>query len=163
VTTLPVVDPETFRASADHRAEEPPAWLDVRAIARVRASSEDHAHRIDDALSADASTHWRAADPGEQLIEVRFHSPRDLTRIRLVFVEEHTPRTQQVTIRWSSRRGETHGEVVRQQFNFSPSGATREIEDYRVELREVEMLQIRVTPDIGSGSPFATLAQLQLA
>ena len=138
-------------------------WLDLRAIARVRASSEDRTHRIDRVLSGDTHAHWRAADAGEQVIELHFHQPRDLTRIRLVFVEQEMPRTQQFTIRWSSRRGERHGEVVRQQFNFSPSGATREIEDYRVDLRNVEKLEIRVIPDIGYGPAYASLAHLQLA
>jgi hypothetical protein len=78
-------------------------------------------------------------------------------------MKEETPRTQQFTIRWSSRRGESQGEVVRQQFNISPSGATREIEDYRVELQDVEKLQLRIIPDIGHRPSFATLARLQVA
>jgi hypothetical protein len=148
---------------SENGIERTERWLDVRAIARVHASSEQQMHRIDAAFSADAAAHWRAAEPGEQVIELYFDPPRDLTRIRLLFVEEETPRTQEFTIRWSSRRGETHGEIVRQQFNFSPSGASREMEDYAVELRGVERLQIHVIPDIGHRPVHATLARLQLA
>jgi len=139
-----------------------PTWLDLRSIAHARASSEDHMHRIDHALSADTHAHWRAAEPGEQVIELHFHQPHHLRRIRLVFVEKDAGRTQQFTIRWSARRGEAHGEVVRQQFNFSPSGATCEIEDYRVDLPDVERLEIRVVPDIGDPRAFASLTYLQL-
>ena len=139
-----------------------PTWLDLQAIAHARASSEDHMHRIDHALCADTHAHWRAAEPGEQVIELHFHQPHDMKRIRLVFVENDKGRTQQFTIRWSARRGEAHGEVVRQQFNFSPSGATCEIEDYRVDLRDVERLEIRVVPDIGDRLAFASLSHLQL-
>jgi len=139
-----------------------PTWLDLRSLAHARASSEDHMHRIDHALSADTQAHWRAAEPGEQVIELHFRQPHHLRRIRLVFVEKVAGRTQQFTIRWSARRGEVHGEVVRQQFNFSPSGATCEIEDYRVDLPDVERLEIRVVPDIGDPRAFASLTHLQL-
>lgn len=149
------------RRNLTDREEKDAAWLDVRAVARVRASSEDPAHRIDHALAE--AGQWRAAEPGDQVIELRFVPPRDLTRIRLVFVENEVPRTQQFTIRWSARRGEMQGEVVRQQFNFSPSGATREVEDYRVDLRSVDALRIMLIPSVDRQPSFASLSHLQLA
>lgn len=159
--SLPLWKEQPLRAG-DRTCEDTTTWLDLQAIARLHASSEEATHRIDDVLSTDVGTYWRAAAPGPQLIEMHFDPPRNLARIRLVFVEEERPRTQQFTIDWSSRRGEARGEVVRQQFNFSPFGATREVEDYRVELRDVETLRIRLIPDIGGRPAFATLAHLQV-
>ena len=98
-----------------------------------------------------------------QVIEVHFRQPRDLTHIRLVFEDDREERTQQFTVSWSARRGEMHGEVVRQQFNFSPAGATREVEDYLVALHGIEALQIRITPDLSGRSVRASLAQCRLA
>jgi hypothetical protein len=140
-----------------------PAWVDVRAVARVHATSEDPHFPIAQAFSSAALGGWRAASPGVQTVEVRFYRPRDLSRIRVVFENVREERTQQFTISWSSRRGETHGEVVRQQFNFSPMGATDELEDYQVELHNVETLQIQIAPDIGGRAIVACLTQCKLA
>jgi hypothetical protein len=52
--------------------------------------------------------------------------------------------------------------VVRQQWNFSPSGATREAEDYRVELTGVNVLALDVVPSIAGGPALASVAELRL-
>jgi hypothetical protein len=151
------VDVPPRRASADS------TWLDVLALARVRASSEHPQHTVARAFSPSADRGWRAADPGVQVIDVQFRQPRDLTRIRLVFDEDREERTQQFTISWSAQRGERHGEVVRQQFNFSPSGARREVEEYAVALRGIDRLTIEITPEIGGRSVRASLTECRLA
>jgi hypothetical protein len=38
-------------------------------------------------------------------------------------------RTQEFVLRWSRDTGHSFREIVRQQWNFSPSGGTREVED----------------------------------
>jgi hypothetical protein len=152
--------PGASKRTRHHVPQAEPAWLDVRELASIRASSEETGHEIVNAFSAD-SRGWRAAHPGAQVITVRFNKPRDLTRIHLVF-ESSVERTQEFTLSWSSRRGETHGEVVRQQFNFSPFGATREIEDYGVELRGVETLEIRLVPDISGRPVLASMKDCRL-
>ncbi|PYS76638.1 MAG: carbohydrate-binding protein, partial [Acidobacteria bacterium] len=53
--------------------------------------------------------------------------------------------------------------VVRQQWNFSPHGSTREAEDYRVELNGVTQLELKIVPDRSGGDARASLAQLRLA
>jgi hypothetical protein len=146
-------------AEADRRVN----WLDVPAIARIQASSEDPEHSVVRAFSARDSSGWRAADAGLQVISVHFSEPRDLTHIRLVFDDDRDERTQQFTISWSAGRGERHGEVVRQQFNFSPRGAIREVENYVVALHRIETLQIRITPDISGGTARASLTYCGLA
>ena len=140
-----------------------PAWLDLRKLASVRATSEDPRHAVQKAFSKSGRRGWRAADAGLQVVDVRFHQPRDLTRIRLVFDDDREERTQQFTIWWSAARGERHGEVVRQQFNFSPRGAVREIEDYVVALNGIDALRILITPDISGRSVRASLTECRLA
>jgi hypothetical protein len=51
---------------------------------------------------------------------------------------------------------------VRQQYHFSPSGATEEIEEYQVELEDVAALELTIIPSLSGGS-YASLAQLRLA
>ena len=87
----------------------------------------------------------------------------NLRLIRVVFMEANLPRTQEFTLLWSSHRGETHRQIVRQQFNFSPSGATKEVEEYEVELYDVTWLELRIVPDIQSGKALASLAELRIA
>jgi hypothetical protein len=53
-------------------------------------------------------------------------------------------------------------DIVRQQYHFSPSGATEEIEEYRVEFEDVTALELTIIPNLSGGS-YASLAQLRLA
>jgi len=48
---------------------------------------------------------------------------------------------------------------VRQQWNFSPPKTTREIEEYRVELSGVTVLELVVVPDISRGAARASLKE----
>jgi hypothetical protein len=52
---------------------------------------------------------------------------------------------------------------VRQQWNFSPAGSTLEVEDYRVELNGVVMLELSIKPDIGGLEAIASLASWRVA
>jgi hypothetical protein len=139
-----------------------PQWLELERIAHVEASSEETGHPVVGALSSGAAG-WRASTPGEQVIRVAFRRPIHLHRVRLVFREATRERTQEFTLRWSSHRGETHREIVRQQFNFSPFGATGEIEDHWVDLPDVTGLELRVVPDVRGGDALASLAELRIA
>ena len=44
-------------------------------------------------------------------------------------------------------------EILRQQYTFSPPGATREVEDYVVNLHGVTVLELRIVPDIAGAMP----------
>jgi hypothetical protein len=138
-------------------------WLHLDAIARIKASSEDAEHPLEHALVTGRGTEWRAAQPGTQLIQVRFHQPRHIRRIRLVIADPDQARTQEFTLTWSSNRGERHRVVVRQQFNFSPSGATTETEDYQVDLPGAAALELRIVPDVMGGAAVARLTELLVA
>jgi hypothetical protein len=92
-----------------------------------------------------------------------FAHPQRLQRIWLNFVEPRTERTQEYVLRWSPDSGQSFREIVRQQWNFSPQGATSETEDHHVELPAVTVLELSILPDTSGGNAFASLAQLRLA
>jgi len=139
-------------------------WLHVEGLAEVEVSSEALAYPVEGALLPEPSAGWRASGPGPQTIRLHFRPPQRLTRIWLCFVESEMERTQEYTLRWSPDYGESFHPIVRQQWNFSPHGATREIEDHYVELPSVAMLELKIIPDIRIGTKaVASLAQWRLA
>jgi hypothetical protein len=137
-------------------------WLDVETVAEVQLTSEDAAHPIESALRP-AAGGWRAAEPGDQTIRFIFDRPQRIRRIWLNFVESTTQRTHEYVLRWSSNRGESFREIVRQQWNFSPPDSTQEIENYSVDLDGVTTLELQITPDIGGRATCASLAEMRLA
>lgn len=138
-------------------------WLNVEGIAEVEVTSEDAAHPIESALLLGDGSGWHAAEPGEQTIRLLFDPPQRLRRIRLKFMETGVERTQEYVLRWSADGGRSFREIVRQQWNFSPRGATAETEDHLVELPSVTVLELSIVPDIGGGEARASLTQLRLA
>jgi hypothetical protein len=54
-------------------------------------------------------------------------------------------------------------DVVRQQYTFSPAGATSEVEDLAVELAPVSALELTIVPDQGRGRAYASLAEWRVA
>lgn len=138
-------------------------WLNIEGLAEVEITSEDAAHPIESALLPGQATGWRAAAPGKQTIRLLFSHPQRLQRILVSFLEPRDERTQEYALRWSADGGKSFQEIVRQQWNFSPQGATSEMEEHRVQLAAVNVLELSITPDIGGGSSCASLAQLRLA
>ena len=86
-----------------------------------------------------------------------------LRRISLLFLEETRARTQEFVLRWSADGGKSFRKVVRQQYNFSPTGATCESEDYEVTLEGVTALELVITPDVSGSSARASLKRMRLA
>lgn len=138
-------------------------WLDLDAVAEVEITSEDESHPVESALLPGGSSGWRAAAPGEQTIRLLFTTPQRIGRIVLDFVETEVERTQEYVLRWSPDGGATVHDVVRQQWNFNPQGATRQTEDLHVDLAGVTMLEFSVIPDISGGDAPASLESLRLA
>ena len=138
-------------------------WLNVEDLAEVEITSEDAAHPIESALLPGLASGWRAAGPGNQTIRLLFAKPQQLRRIRLNFLETSTERTQEHVLRWSPDGGHSFREIVRQQWNFSPQGATCETEDYHVDLPAVSVLELSIIPDISGKNAIASLAELRLA
>ena len=149
-------------ASMNPRECPRPKWLDLEEIAAVEVTSENPNFPIESALGLGRGPGWRAAEPGEQIIRIVLDTPRPIHRIRLDFSEPDIGRTQQFTLRWS-KAGGPFQEIVRQQWNFSPQGATSEVEDYQVDLDNVLILELILKPDLGSTSAIATLAAWRMA
>ncbi|MGJ0486586.1 MAG: carbohydrate-binding protein [Methylomicrobium sp.] len=139
------------------------SWLNLEELADVEVTSESNEHPIEAALLPVNGRGWRAGKPGTQTIRLLFKKPQDLHRIHLIFLESAIKRTQEYVLRWSGDQGQTWSEIVRQQWNFSPDGSTRETEDHILALSGVTALELTVTPDIGGQRAFASLEKLRLA
>jgi hypothetical protein len=131
----------------------------------VEVTSEEKAYPIEFALLSDDNENcgWRAATPGTQIIRLIFDEPQTLRRIWLVFEDTDSTRTQEFVLRWSPGTGHSFREIVRQQWNFSPSGSIREIEDYTVDLSEVAVLELIIVPDKADREARASLRSLRVA
>ncbi len=137
-------------------------WMDLEELAEVEVSSEDSQFPIDGALIEGDGRGWRAAEPGEQKLRIRFDAPQSLGVIHLVFEEAEYERVQEFTLQWSPDRGRTFHALVRQQFTFSPAGAVRETENYAVALKDVTDLELHIVPDVSRRPLVATLSELRL-
>jgi hypothetical protein len=151
-----VLNPGLSTPAADH-------WLNLEQLVQVEVTSEAPAAPIEAALLPGADGGWRAAAPGAQTIRLIFDQPHTLRRIWLRCVEREHERTQEFVLRWSPDSGHTFHEIVRQQWNFSPTGAREEVEDYQVTLAGVTVLELTIVPDTRGGAARASLAQLRLA
>jgi len=137
-------------------------WLDLEPAAVVEVTSETKEYPVEFALVAGETRGWRAADSGTQAIRLIFDQPQRLTRIALVFEENEAERTQEFVLRWSPDSGRSFREIVRQQWNFSPPNAVREVEEFHVELSNVTTLELVIVPDISRGTAQASLKSLRL-
>ncbi len=137
-------------------------WLSLTDKVDVEITSEEPTHPIEAALGVEDGEGWRAATRGEQVIRLRFKQPCPVRQIRLVFAEHERARTQEFVLRVATPESGWR-EVARQQFNFSPGGATREVEDFRVNLTAASALELAIVPDISGGEARASLQQLRVA
>lgn len=138
-------------------------YLDLDRLCEVEVTSEEKDRGIEDALVSRETRGWRAGTPGTQTIRLIFDRPHDLRRISLVFEENEIKRTQEFVLRWSLDYGHSFREIVRQQWNFSPSETKREVEEYQVELSQVTVLELMIVPDISGGTARASLKSLRLS
>lgn len=149
-------DTEPLNGGGAPKETDAVRWLDLEAVADVTIVAGGR--RVERSLGA-----WSVDRPGEQLIEVRFHRPTSVGRLRVVLSEVEQSRTQEMTIWASLHRGERHREVMRQQFNFSPNGATEEVEEYGLQLEEVSAIQVRIVPSIDGRPAIARVRELRVA
>ena len=138
-------------------------WIDLEKLAQVEVSSEEPQHPIEAALVPGASSGWRAAAPGQQLVRLMFDEPQNLRLIHLVFDEHEQERLQEYTLRWSPGGGEPYREIVRQQYTFSPPTTITEVEDYNVNLDNCAELELSIVPDLRGSAAHASIAEFRLA
>lgn len=143
-----------MRADAINRSHLP-----LETIAQVEVTSEDPERPIEAALYGLETSGWRAGTPGEQRVAILFDEPELIRKLTLNFVETDRARTQEFVLTWSSQiEGPAHI-IVRQQWTFSPSGSTAELETYIVDLNNVRMLELMIKPDLSDPSAIASLRQ----
>ena len=139
--------------------------LSLLALAEVQASSEADGHPLllafDEGVGPGA-TYWKAGDQGEQTVTVTFREPCALERVTLEVEEREIARTQEVQVAFSTDGGLTYREVLRQEFTFSPGGATWEQENWRVQLDDVTNVRLVIKPDKGRQDVYATITSFQL-
>lgn len=148
-------------------------WLDLDSLAQVQVSSEQVTNPIELALRhtinytmderAPSHSGWQAALPGVQIIRLLFDNPQSIGLIHLLFQETKQPRTQEFLLRYSTDKGASYHQILRQQYNFSPPSCCLQREDYTVQLQAVTTLELSIIPDISGASALASLAALRLA
>lgn len=154
------------RQIAPNLPTEPPSGqvrLDIDRIASVEVTSEEDGYPIEPALIGTNNPGWRAANPGTQMIRLVFDEPQTLRRIWLVFEDTEQTRRQEFVLRWSQGLEHSFREILRQEWNFSPQGSVREVEDHAVVLSDVMMLELTIVPDKSGGEARASLRSLRLA
>jgi hypothetical protein len=152
-----------IRPISQHAPPHDEGWLDLEDAAVVEVTSEEKEYPVESALVPGEMRGWRAANSGTQTVRIIFDEPQRLTRISLIFEEPETERTQEFVLRWSPDGGRSFREIVRQQWNFSSPGTTREVEEYQVQLSDVTVLELVIVPDITRGEARASLKRLRLS
>ena len=137
-------------------------WMNIESLVEVEISSEDADFPIESALLFGNDSGWRALEPGEQIIRLVFIEPHNIKTVMLNFEESIVERTQEYVLCWSNEDGVKH-EILKQQWNFSPTGATKQMETHHVELCGVKVLELRIIADISGGNALATLQALRIA
>lgn len=137
--------------------------LDVAAIATALCTSESADHPVESMFDGRPDTRWVAAADGEQTLILAFDAAQALRRVALLIEERAERRTQELDLAVSADGGLTWREVVRQEFNFSPDGATVQREDWQLPPGlSTTHLRLRIRPD-KSGSGRATVTSLTLS
>ena len=129
-----------------------PEKMDIAATATVQVTSEDLAYPIEhifDHRRGPGGSRWVATEPGEQTLVLAFDTPQNLHQIIVEVEEPDVSRTQELWLAVSHDGGQTYRELQRQEYNFSPSGATFEREEWVVMAEGVTHVHLRVKPDKG--------------
>ena len=92
---------------------------------------------------------------------VEFDEPQTISRLVYEVEETMRDRTQEVRVEASNDGGRTYRQILVQEYNFSPRGATFQREEQRFDLRQVSRLRLTIVPN-KSGSGGASLIALRL-
>ena len=146
-------------------ATPPPGELDVAAIGTVLVTSEMAAHPVENAFDGQrgpGGSRWIAETPGEQTLILAFDAPLNIQTVLLEIEETAEARTQELQLAVSSDGGRTYRELLRQEFNFAPSGATFEREEWLIRAEAATHLRLWIKPDKGDRPARASLTALGL-
>lgn len=128
--------------------------IDVEHAAHVFVTSEQNGHPIENAFDlrrGPGGTQWVASAHGPQTVTLAFDAPVSVRAVTLEIEEREAGRTQELELSVSRDGGGTFETVRRQEFTFSPSGATFERERWAFDGSAVTHLRLVIRPDKGSG------------
>jgi hypothetical protein len=94
-------------------------------------------------------------------IVVEFDQPQTISRLVYEVEELTRERTQEIRIEVSEDGGRTYRQILIQEYNFSPRGATYQREEQRLNLQGVTHLRLTTVPN-KNGSGTAALTALRL-
>jgi hypothetical protein len=139
--------------------------IDIACCATIAYSSEDPAHPVDNLLdrrSGPGGTRWTSAraDTTEHIV-VEFDQPQTMSGLVYEVEETTRQRTQEVRVEASDDGGRTYRQILVQEYNFSPRGATFQREEQRFDLHLITHLRLTIVPN-KSGSGAASLTTLRL-
>jgi hypothetical protein len=164
MTDLPRIRKRPLDAEA-HGSGRGAGEIDIASCATVAYSSEDPAHPVEhllDGHSGPGATRWMSARPDTtEHIVIEFDRPQAISRLVYEVEETMRERTQEVRVEVSEDGGRSYRQILVQEYNFSPGGATYQREEQRVNLRQVTHLRLTIVPN-KSGSGTATLTTLRL-
>ena len=139
--------------------------IDIVGCATIAYSSEDPAHPIEhafDGRDGPGVTRWTSARPDTvERIIVEFDEPQPISRLVYEVEEAVRERTQEVSVEVSENGGRTYRQILIQEYNFSPRGATYQREELRFNLLQARRLRLTIVPN-KNGSGTATLTTLRL-
>ena len=92
---------------------------------------------------------------------VEFDQPQTISRLVYEVEETIRERTQEVRVEASDDGGRAYRQILVQEYNFSPRGATFQREEQRFDLRRITHLRFTIVPN-KSGSGTASLTTLCL-
>lgn len=103
-----------------------------------------------------------AGEVGDQALVLAFDAPQAIRHVIVAVEEPAVARTQELRLAISQDGGRTYREVLRQEYNFSPSGSAFEREDWVVPAEGVTHLRLQIRPDKGGHPCRASLTTLAL-
>jgi len=139
--------------------------VDISDLATVLVTSETPTFPVENVFDdrrGPGGSRWVAAEPGEQILTIAFDAPQTIQRVVLEIEEQEVERTQELQLSVSENGGQTYDELRRQEYTFSPSGATFEREEWSLPAREVTHVRLWIKPDKGNRFCLATLTSLVL-
>ncbi len=139
--------------------------IDIVSHAALAYSSEDPNHPLEhlfDRHFGPGATRWASARPNStEYIVLEFDHVQRVSRLIYEVEERRQQRTQEVRVEVWSDRDRTYRQVLVQEYNFSPQGATFEHEDVRLDFPAISHMRLIVVPN-KTGSGVATLTSLRL-
>jgi hypothetical protein len=152
---------ETDAATSARAAGE----IDIAGCATIAYSSENPAHPVEhmlDGRCGPGATRWISACPDTvEHIVAEFDRSQAISRLVYEVEEAMRERTQEARVEVSEDGGRSYRQILVQEYNFSPGGATYQHEEQRLNLLQVTHLRFTIVPN-KSGSGTATLTALRL-